>query len=308
MYKKLYTIRTAEEYIIEHYDENLMRTPMHMSHGQEAIAVGVISALSPEDQVMCTYRSHAVFLAKTNDLDLFFLELYGKDNIVAGGKAGSMHLADPERGHMGSTAIVGSGISTSVGIAFANKYKKNGNISVSFFGDGALDEGTFWESINLACLMGLPVLFVCEDNGLAVHTSKDIRQGYRNIDDIIKNFDIGTYLTGEASVYSINSVTKRAIEDIKKIVAPAFLRIPCFRNLEHVGVNEDFEAGYRSRDFTYPDCLIIERQRLLSIGVSMDKILDIENTIYNRVIEAAKNAIEASYPTDLYGGVYYEGA
>src|SRR3989338_4702030 len=160
LYRKLYLIRCAEERIIKHYPEDEMKTPMHMSMGQEAVAVGVCHALGPHDQIFASYRSHAAFLTRTGDLEKFFGELYGRVSGTAAGKAGSMHVSSPERGHLCSSAIVASYLPVAVGAAFANKQKDNGGVTCAFFGDGALDEGAFWESLNVACVMRLPVLFV----------------------------------------------------------------------------------------------------------------------------------------------------
>src|SRR3989338_2832947 len=168
LYKKMYLIWKAEELIIKHYPEDEMKTPMHMSMGEEAIAAAVCHALGPEGQVFGYYRSHAIFLAKTRDPDMFFGELYGKVTGIARGRAGSMHLAAPDKGFMHASAVVASSIPLAVGAAFANKHKGNGRLCCAVFGDGALEEGVFWESLNAACVMKLPVLFVCADNGLAV--------------------------------------------------------------------------------------------------------------------------------------------
>ena len=300
LYKKLFLARHAEDYIIKYYSEDEMKTPMHMSYGEEANAVGVIHALDALDQVISTYRSHAIFLTKTNDPDLFFLELYGKQNRIAGGKSGSMHLADPAKGHMGSTAIVSSGISVSVGIAFANQYKNNGHISCSFFGDGALDEGSFWESLNLACLMKIPVLFVCEDNDLAVHTRSKMLQGYNSIDQVVAKFNMQVFSTNTTDVEVIYELTKQAIESIRTKGTPAFLRLKCYRNLEHVGINEDFDAGYRSKDefleWQKKDCVKIQRQKLLDLGFPNDEIAEIEQEIDQKLKSSVENAKAAPFP------------
>lgn len=139
LYKKLYLIRRSEELIIKHYPQDEMKTPMHMSMGQEAISAGVCHALGLEGQVFSSYRSHAVFLARTGDTDRFFAELYGKESGTAQGKAGSMHLAAPEMGHLCSSGIVASCIPIAVGVAFANKRKRNGQISCVFLGDEVRD-------------------------------------------------------------------------------------------------------------------------------------------------------------------------
>jgi len=163
LYKTMYLIRKTEEKIQEHYHEDEMKTPMHMSMGEEAIAVGVCHALKAKDQIFGTYRSHAIYLAKTQNINDFFAEMYGKDTALLKGKGGSMHMCNPDGGFMGSSGIVASAIPVAVGAAFANKTVKNEKYVAVFFGDGAANEGVFWESLNVACLMKLPIIFVCAD-------------------------------------------------------------------------------------------------------------------------------------------------
>ena len=247
LYKKLYLIRRSEEKIRKHYYDDEMKTPVHLSVGEEAIAAGVIHALGPKDQFFGTYRSHGIYLARTEETDRFFAELHGKKTGLACGKAGSMHLCAPEDGFMGASAIVGSIIPVGVGAAFANKYLKNGKIVAVFFGDGATDEGVFWESINAACLWKIPILFVCEDNELAVFTKDEERQGYKSLPDIISKFDIKVFKESTTDAEKIYNLTIKAIDSIKKTGRPSFLHLKYYRYLEHVGINEDFDAGYRSK-------------------------------------------------------------
>ena len=144
LYKTVHLIRTAEKVIQRHYNEDEMKTPMHMSMGHEAISAGVCQALGKESQTFGYYRSHALYIAKAGETKRFFGELYGKKSGTARGRGGSMHLAYPERGLILVSAVVGSTIAPAVGAAFANKYKKNQKIVASFFGDGALEEGVFF--------------------------------------------------------------------------------------------------------------------------------------------------------------------
>ena len=130
LYKKMFLIRESEEMIQKHYFDDKMKTPMHMSMGSEALVVAVCHSLSDEDQIIGTYRSHAGYLAKTNNTDDFFAEMYGKDIALIKGKGGSMHLINPGKGHMGSSAIVASPIPCATGLAFANKYLNNGKVVV----------------------------------------------------------------------------------------------------------------------------------------------------------------------------------
>ena len=309
LYRKLYLARRAEEKIRQHYMEDEMKTPMHMSMGEEAIAVGVCQALKAGDHVFCTYRSHAIFLAKTQKTDDFFAEMYGKDTALLKGKGGSMHMCAPESGFMGTSAIVASIIPVAVGAAFANKRKDNGKVVAVFFGDGAIDEGDFWESLNVACLMKLPVLFVCEDNGLAVHTATYKRRGYASITDIVSKFNCNVLKENTTDAEVIYELTRQAIRLIKTNQMPCFMHLRYYRYLEHVGVNEDFDAGYRSREefeeWYKKDPVSLQREKLLKNGVREEAIIKFERETNNQIENSIRLAKEAPFSevSELYEGV-----
>ena len=310
----LYLARASEEYIIKHYSDDDMKTPMHMSMGQEAIPVGVCHALGQENQIWTSYRTHAAFLAKTRDTDKFFAEMYGKVTGTAAGKAGSMHLSDPDKGHMNASAIVASVLPPAIGLAFANKAAGNGRISCVFFGDGAMDEGSFWESLNVASLMRLPVLFVCEDNGLAVHTPSTARQGFRSIIEQVKGFECAVLHDDTTDVERVYDLTKEAMNIIHNKGKPAFLHLKCYRYLEHVGISEDFDAGYRSRseykEWLKRDCVSLQRERLIEQGLSAKEVQRIESRTEEKIRNSIQLAQDAPFPQpqELYKGVFYEGA
>lgn len=312
LYRKLYLARRAEEKIREHYGENEMKTPMHMSMGEEAIAVGVCHALKTEDQVFATYRSHAIYLAKTQDIGDFFAEMYGKDTARLKGKGGSMHLCAPESGFMGSSAIVASIVPVAVGAAFANKQQGNGKTTAVFFGDGALDEGDFWESLNVACLMKLPILFVCEDNGLAVHTPASKRHGYSSITDIISKFNCHLLQEDTTDVEVIYKLTAQAIKLIQTSRMPCFMHLKYYRYLEHVGINEDFDAGYRSRkefeEWYKKDPVDLQRKKLLNLGIREEEIIKLEQEINAQIDSSIRLAREAPFcdVDELCNGVFTE--
>jgi TPP-dependent pyruvate/acetoin dehydrogenase alpha subunit len=299
LYKKLYLIRRAEETIRKYYAEDEMKTPMHMSMGEEAISVGVCGALRPDDQVYGSYRSHAIYLAKTQDTDSFFAEMYGKETTLLKGKGGSMHMCAPECGFMGTSAIVASGIPVAVGAAFAHKQQRSGKIAVVFFGDGAIDEGDFWESLNVACVMKLPVLFVCEDNGYAVHTPASTRHGYRSITDIVSRFDCKVFQDNTTDVEVVYKLARRAVRYVRTSQRPCFLYLKYYRYLEHVGVNEDFNAGYRPRDeflkWYEKDPVALQRTKLLNQGIKEPEVVRIEREIDARIENSLKLAKEAPF-------------
>lgn len=313
LYETLYTVRRAEQAIIAWYPQDDMKTPMHMSMGQEAIPVAVCHALAAEDQVFATYRSHAAFLAKTGDVDRFFGELYGKETGTAQGKAGSMHLADCRKGYVCSSAIVASCIPVAVGASFAHKRQGDGLISCVFFGDGAVDEGVAWESLNVACVMRLPTLFVCEDNSLAVHTATAVRRGYRSLADVVGAYDCAVFAADTTDVEALHRLAAEAIGAIRRTGRPAFLHARCYRYLEHVGIHDDFDAGYRSREeferWFARDCVLLQRQRLFEQGGAEAEVRRLEAGIDGRIEAAIQRAKAAAFPPRgaLYQGVFYEG-
>lgn len=316
MYRTMYLIRAAERRIVDRYPEDEMRTPMHMSMGQEAVSTALCHALGPEGQVYGFYRSHALFLAKTWDPERFFLELYGKVGGTAHGKAGSMHLASPEDGLFCTTAVVGSTIPAAVGHAYANKYRNNGKVCAVIFGDGALETGDWWESLNAACAMQVPVLFVCEDNGYAVHSPQSVRHGFNWITEVVDKFRCTVF---EEESTDAEVIRARALEAIAALnldrarCGPAFLRVKTYRYLDHIGITEDFDVGYRSRKeyelWRRRDPLDLQRGRLLAQGLPAEELAAEERRIDLRLNAAVQAAQAAALPPpeELHVGVFYEG-
>lgn len=306
LYQHLYRIRAVEEKIIEHYDEDEMKTPVHLSIGEEAIVSGVVQALKPEGQAFGTFRSHALYLAMSEETDQFFLELYGKESDIANGKAGSMHLSSPQSGFLCSSAIVASTISLAVGAAFANKQLNRPIITACFMGDGAVEEGVFWESLNVACLMHLPVLFVYEDNGLAIHADFSTRKGYSSFQNIVSQYDCLLYDTGDSTdAEEIYQVASDAIKAIKEKNRPAVLCSKYYRYYEHVGTHYDFDAGYRSFEefevWRKKDPVLTFRSKLDETTASA-----IEADLDRQIAQSIKNAKKAPFSPqrELYRGVY----
>ena len=245
LHRKLVLARRAEEKIREEYHKDEMKTPVHLGIGGEGIAVGVCHCLPEGSQTFGTYRNHALYLALTEDTDGFFAELYGKSTGAGKGKVGSMHMAAPEHGLMATSAVVGTTIPVAVGVALANRYRRSDNVVAVFFGDGAVEEGVFWESMNFACLHRLRILFVCEDNGLAIHTPSEKRQGFRSIEEGIAGFKCQSAVGDGGDVREVVATTRRILQRMADEGMPGFLQLTYVRFLEHVGPQEDFDAGYR---------------------------------------------------------------
>ncbi|MEW5694242.1 MAG: thiamine pyrophosphate-dependent dehydrogenase E1 component subunit alpha [Candidatus Hydrogenedentota bacterium] len=215
LYKTMCKIRFFEEKICSVYSKQDMRTPVHLCIGQEAIASGVCANLRDDDILFSTHRGHGHYIAKGGDLLKLVLELYGKKAGCSGGRGGSMHLCDPQKGMPGFSAIVSGVVPVAVGYAFAIKYKNEKRISCVFFGDGAVDEGTLYESFNLAALKRLPVLFICENNFYA--TSSHIRNRYAvfNLPDKAKSFGVPGYRKDGNDVLEIYNLSRDLIGKIR---------------------------------------------------------------------------------------------
>lgn len=310
LYTKVYLIRKAESLIIENYADNGMKTPMHMSMGEEATSAGVCQALGSHGVVVGYYRSHALFLAKTEDTDKFFGELYGKVSGTANGKAGSMHLSSPEHGFVCASAVVASTISVAMGVAFASKARKDNVVVASFFGDGAMDSGAFWESLNFACLRHIPLLFVCEDNDLAVNIYSKERQGFNSMTELVSKYNCVVLEADTTDPEEICLLTSKAIGRMKETGQPCFLRLKCYRYLEHVGVREDFNLGYRSRaDFLKwyeRDPVLVQRRKLLGLGIKEEEVVAMEKFLDAKALHSIELAKSSGFPdkSELFKGVF----
>lgn len=245
-YRALYRIRRVEEEIARVYPLDKIKSPVHLSIGQEAISVAVCEALSPRDVVFGTYRGHALYLAKGGDLRQMIAELYGKATGCAQGKGGSMHLIDTDAGVMGTSAVVGTTIANSVGYAYAMKYRRSNAVVASFFGDGATEEGVFHESLNFAALKRLPILFICENNSYAIHTHQLRRQALANIAGRARSYGMPAERIEDGDVLALHERMSQAISDIRSgETGPVFLECKTYRWKEHVGPGEDWQLGYR---------------------------------------------------------------
>ena len=245
LYRALYRIRRLEEEVARVYATDRINSPVHLSIGQEAVSVGVCAALQPHDIVFGTYRGHALYLAKGGDLAAMVAELYGKATGCTKGKGGSMHLIDPEAGVMGTSAVVGTTIANAAGYAYALKLRRSDAVVVSFFGDGATEEGVFAETLNFAVLKQLPVLFVCENNGYAIHTHQNRRQGRPDIRARAEAFGLPAERLDGNDVVGLQRRTEDVLAEVRAGGGPRFFEVTTYRWREHVGPNGDYQLGYR---------------------------------------------------------------
>ena len=239
-------IRLVEESIANKYSEQKMRCPTHLSIGQEAIAVGVCANLTSQDQVLSTHRAHAHYLAKGGCLNSMMAEIYGKVSGCSKGMGGSMHLIDTSVGFMGSTAIVGNTIPVAVGLALEKKLTRKKSIACVFFGDGATEEGAFYESVNFAIIHSLPILFICENNLYSVYSGLEVRQPVdRKIYKMARAMGISAQHGNGNDVEEVARKVKQAKSMIMKSGGPQFLEFDTYRWREHCGPNFDNNIGYR---------------------------------------------------------------
>ncbi len=249
LYKNMLLIRLAEEGIAKRYKDGKMRCPTHLSIGQEAAASGVGLALKKTDLALSTHRGHAHYLAKGGSLKRMIAEIYGKSTGCSKGKGGSMHLIDRSVGFEGSTAIVGNTIPIGVGLALSLKLDTKNSISVVYCGDGSVEEGVFYESVNFAVTKKLPVLFVCENNLYSVYSPLKVRQPKnRKIHEMVKSMGIEVGYEDGNDVRKVNSLASKAVSHIRDNGSPYFIELSTYRWREHCGPNYDNDIGYRSED------------------------------------------------------------
>jgi TPP-dependent pyruvate/acetoin dehydrogenase alpha subunit len=311
IYRKLCLVRQCQEAIIREYHKDEIKTPVHLGIGLEGISIGVTHCLPPNTKSFGQLRNHGQYLGVTGETDKFFGELYGKVTGTGGGKAGSMHLSSPGHGLMSTSGIVASTISLAVGAGFAAKYNQTDDIAVAMFGDAAVEEGEFWESLNFACLHGLRVLFVCEDNDLAIHISGSDRRGFKHksITAPVQGFDCHVFDGDGTDVLAVIEIVKNAIDLMMRDHKPAFLNFQWLRKLEHVGPNTDFHIGYRTEpteeELELADPVYKYEQFLLSDEFDPNQLQKIREEVGLQIIGSIERAQAAPYPTeeDLYRGV-----
>jgi pyruvate/2-oxoglutarate/acetoin dehydrogenase E1 component/TPP-dependent pyruvate/acetoin dehydrogenase alpha subunit len=309
-YRSLYLIRRAEEEIVRLYPTDKIKSPVHLSIGQEAISVGVCEALQAGDIVFGTYRSHAIYLAKTGDVKGFFAELYGKSTGCSKGKGGSMHLANVAQGMMGTSAIVATTIPQAVGYAYAAKQRGEKTAVVVFMGDGATEEGVFHESLNFAAIKNLPIIFICENNRYAIHTHQHQRQHLAEIGGIVRAHGIPTERIDNNDTAEIHARVTIAAAAIRiGQGGPVFIECMTCRWKEHVGPGDDFGLGYRSTDDVqkWKDN---DEIKIIGAKILTERRAQIEAGVEEEIQAAIQFAEESPFPeaADLYIEVFKENS
>ncbi|MDH5716631.1 MAG: thiamine pyrophosphate-dependent dehydrogenase E1 component subunit alpha [Spirochaetia bacterium] len=243
--KKMVLIRFIEEEIGNLILSSDIKCPCHLAIGQEAIAAGISENLTCKDKVFGNHRSHAHYLAMGGDIYQLIAEVFGKIDGCSLGMGGSMHIIDREKGFQGSVPIVGGTIPIAVGAALAAKFDKKNHIAVTFFGDGACEEGILHESLNFASAYDLPVLFVCENNLYSSHLDIKIRQPSDMVSRFAHAHKISSNVIDGNNIIEVVSQSKKMIEFIRKEQKPAFLEAVTYRWRGHVGPDENIDVGVR---------------------------------------------------------------
>jgi pyruvate dehydrogenase E1 component alpha subunit len=295
-------VRLFEERVAELVEAREIRTPCHLCIGQEAIAAGVCAVLETRDYVWGGHRSHGHYLAKGGDLRAMMAELFGKATGCSGGRGGSMHLVAPEVGILGTVPLVAATIPLAIGAGMASRLRRDGRVSVAFFGDGATEEGHFHESLNLAALWRLPVVFVCENNFYASHMQLLER---RLADNILAAADVagasGTRVDGN-DVEAVHEAAREAVNRARDGAGPTLLECRSYRWRGHVGPSWDMDVGVKRKDelkdWLPKDPIARTRSRLLESGFSDEQCREIEQSAGVELEEAVGFARQSPYPDE----------
>ena len=233
--ERMVVIRSVEEGICVEYPHRNIRGPVHLSIGQEAMAVGVLSVCRPEDVAVSTHRDHAHYLAKGGEVGALIDELYGLETGCSRGYGGSMHLFSRQVNFMGASAVLPGSTPVAVGLALGCKLDRRGAVALGFSGDGASDEGSFFEAINLAAVLKLPVLFVCENNGLSTNTPLAVRQAQTDISAKARAFGLMAASADAVDVFAVREAAMKLMDRIRSTSEPALLAVSADRLCAHVG-------------------------------------------------------------------------
>ncbi len=309
LYRQMRLLRAFEEECSRQYMMQKIRGFLHLYIGEEAIAVGAISALRPEDYVVTHYRDHGQALARGLESKVVMAELFGKETGCSKGKGGSMHLFDVSKNFMGGYAIVGGQLPIATGLALSVSYNEENRVVLCFLGDGALNEGEFHESMNLASIWKLPVIFFCENNlygmGAAASATVAIHEEIYKLADAYRM--PGRQIDG-MDVLEVREKTLDAVEHVRNGEGPIFLEALTYRFRGHSIADP---AGYRSREeleyWMQRDPLLLFRQKMLGLEVASEpELVEIEELVDREVVEAVKYADESPFPppSALHENVY----
>ncbi len=298
MFRKMLEIRHFEEKVYELYGQNLVPGTIHLYVGEEAVAVGVCANLRKDDYITSTHRGHGHCIAKGGDLKRIMAEILGKRTGYCKGKGGSMHIADFSIGMLGATAVVGAGIPIAAGAGLSIKLRGTDQVVACFFGDGASNQGTFHEGINMAAIWKLPVLFVCENNLYAMGTRQSMVMLIENVADRAAAYGIPGVVVDGNDVLAVYEAAKQAVERARKGEGPTLIECKTYR---HKGHSRFDPATYRPKEeveeWLKKDPIPRFRNKLVEMGVlTENEAKGIEEEVLAEIEEAVKFALESPYP------------
>lgn len=297
--KKLIEIRRFEEKSIQLYQRAKIWGYLHPYVGEEAVAVGACMAINKEDYMVSTHRGHGHCIAKGGDLGRMMAELFGKSTGYCKGRGGSMHIADTDLGILGANGIVGGGVPISVGAGFSCKMEEKGRITICFFGDGAANNGVFHESINMAAIYKLPVIYICENNVYAISMCVEDSTACKNIGDRSCAYDIPGYVIDGSDTTKVYDTVKKAVDYARSGKGPSLIEAKTYRFYGH---HPNDPAEYRKKEEVdyykkEKDPIIIMKNKLLKEKIIKNEDIDeMEKEIENRIDDAVKFAEESPEP------------
>ena len=308
LYRAMLRIRIFEDRVADLVETKEINCPCHLYVGQEAVATGVCDILEREDYVFGGHRSHGHYLAKGAELRSMMAELFGKETGCSKGRGGSMHLVAPEIGILGTVPIVAATIPMAVGAALASVLRRDGRVSVAFFGDGAVEEGTFHESLNLAAARRLPVVFVCENNFYSSHLWLLER---RAKDNIVQSADAhgmpGVCIDGN-DLLAVREATAAAVRRARAGEGPTLIEARTYRWRGHVGPSYDLDVGVTRRDdleeWKKKDPIGRIAEWLRARGVPDQWFENLRAAIDREIEEAVAHARQSPYPRPDDLGLY----
>jgi len=311
IYTKMNEIRKFEEKAWRLFEKNELRGSVHLYIGEEAIAATAISLLRDEDYITSTHRGHGHGIAKSDDLKRSMAELMGKETGFCKGRGGSMHIADLEKGNLGANAIVGGGIPISCGGALAAQLKGTDQVTLSFFGDGASNQGTFHESLNLASVWKLPVIFICENNQFAISVPTRQSTSVKDIGVRGKSYDMPGYTVDGNDVFAVNDAVEKAIKRAKKGDGPTLIECKTYRWKGHwTGDPEVYRTREEVSEWVAKCPIKRLRDHMIKEKIATSKELDaIEKAADKAVDEAAEFALSSPEPdtSRVLDDVFFEG-
>lgn len=308
-YEHMALIRAFEEKAAELFLANRIPGFVHLYAGEEAVAVGVMAALRPDDVIASTHRGHGHSIAKGVDVKAMMAELFGRSTGSCKGKGGSMHIADLDKGMLGANGIVGGGVPLAVGAALSAKLRGSGQVAVSFFGDGASNQGTVHEAMNLAAIWELPVVFVCENNGYAESTPVDYAVSVRDIAERAAAYGMPGVTVDGLDFFAVNEAAREAVARARSGGGPSLVECKTYRYYGHfLG---DTTTRYRTPEeeahYRALDPLKRFRQATLEQGLlDAEELERIDADVARRIEEAVRFAEESPWPEpeELYRDVY----